>query len=119
MFGNPRPPLDYLANTNYSNPNTGKNRFDTWNPKLDLDNDGRMDRPPFRPFNFGPDGKPGIAGFDDDGINGPDDIGELGWPQTDDQPEALRAIQIKITFYDRTSKQVRETTLVQSLLYQP
>ncbi len=42
---------------------------------------------------------------------------EIGWINSDDQPYPLGAIQIKITFYDRTSKQVREATLVQSLLY--
>jgi hypothetical protein len=119
LFGVARPAPDYPVNTNYSNPATGKNRYDTWNPKVDLNNDGISDRPPFRPFNYGPDGKPGLADIDDDGINGVDDPGELGWYQTDDQPEALRAIQIKITFYDRTSRQVREATLVQSLVYLP
>ena len=32
----------------------------------------------------GPDGKPGEAGVDDDGINGIDDAGELGTPDSDD-----------------------------------
>lgn len=32
----------------------------------------------------GPDGQPGVAGTDDDGINGVDDIAELGWPGSDD-----------------------------------
>ncbi len=30
------------------------------------------------------DGKPGVAGVDDDGINGTDDPGESGWPGSDD-----------------------------------
>jgi type II secretory pathway pseudopilin PulG len=33
---------------------------------------------------LGPDGKPGIANFDDDGINGIDDYGELGAYNSDD-----------------------------------
>lgn len=32
----------------------------------------------------GADGQPGRAGIDDDGQNGTDDAGELGWPNTDD-----------------------------------
>lgn len=35
-------------------------------------------------FLRGPDGAPGAAGVDDNGINGTDDDGELGWPGTDD-----------------------------------
>ena len=33
---------------------------------------------------LGADGAPGEAGTDDDGINGADDAGEIGWPGTDD-----------------------------------
>lgn len=122
-------------NTNYSNPVTNRNRFDTWNPRLSLTNTldtsvtpniAINECPPFRPFNFGTDGAPGQKNVDDDGDGNPDylpngtyDPKELGYPGTDDQPIALRAIQIKIVFYDRTSKQIRETTLIQSLLYQP
>ncbi len=36
----------------------------------------------------GPDGAPGVAGVDDDNINGVDDPGEIGWPLTDD-PQPL------------------------------
>jgi hypothetical protein len=107
------------------------NRFDTWNPQLDMQGDGTNDSPPFRPYNFGADGRPGFANVDDDGNGFKDyvtdpvtnllvpDPREIGWPQSDDQPVALSAIQIKITFYDVTSNQVREITLVQSLLYTP
>lgn len=101
----------------------GRNRYDTWNPQLDLLNQTSVvpayrDVPPFRPFNSGRDGKPGKANFDDDNLNGPDDAGELGWPGTDDFVP-LGAIQIKISFFDATSKQLKEVTLVQSLLYSP
>jgi|GEM_PF-2262028 len=113
------------------------NRYDTWNPALSLTNtkDGSgnaiTESPPFRPFNFGADRAPGTAGFDDDGNGKVDyvvdpvtgltvpDPREIGWPGSDDRPCPLTAIQIKITFYDRTAKQVRETTLVQSLSYTP
>ncbi len=32
----------------------------------------------------GPDGAWGVAGVDDDGLNGADDLGEAGWPGSDD-----------------------------------
>ncbi|HEY2251161.1 MAG TPA: hypothetical protein VGH74_08880, partial [Planctomycetaceae bacterium] len=127
----PTQPFDYsYPNTNYSNPASNMNRYDTWGPKLSLTAaDAAIplsECPPFRPFNYGNDGRPGLAYIDDDGDgnvdylpSGQPDLKELGWPNTDDQPVALSAIQIKITFYDRTSKQVREATLVQSLLYIP
>ncbi|WP_182865786.1 hypothetical protein [Stieleria mannarensis] len=35
-------------------------------------------------YSPGPDGQPGRAGVDDDGVNGQDDTGELGFPNTDD-----------------------------------
>ncbi len=35
-------------------------------------------------YSAGLDGQPGRAGFDDDGANGADDAGELGWPGSDD-----------------------------------
>ncbi|MHB8861704.1 MAG: hypothetical protein ACYC6N_04810 [Pirellulaceae bacterium] len=35
-------------------------------------------------WNAGPDGQPGIAGVDDDGVGGADDLSELGWPGSDD-----------------------------------
>src|SRR5204863_93573 len=104
-------------NSRYSDASLNRNRFDTWNPKIDHDGDaaGLEDVPPFRPFNFGPDKAPGAKGVDDDNDGIFDNISELGWPGTDDQPEPLRAIQIKITFFDPASQQVREVTLVQSL----
>ena len=108
------------------------NRYDTWNPLVSMtntkDTNGKpiSECPPFRPFTYGPDGRPGLANIDDDGDGNVDflpsglpDLKELGWINTDDQPSPLSAIQIKITFYDRTSKQIREATLVQSLLFTP
>lgn len=35
-------------------------------------------------YSGGPDGQPGVAMVDDDGANGTDDAGELGWPGSDD-----------------------------------
>ena len=110
------------------------NRYDTWHPSLNLWNNGGgtpiSDCPPYRPFNFGADGRPGKAGVDDDGNGSRDfitlangqvvpDPREIGYPGTDDQPVPLGAIQIKISFFDRTSNQLREVTFVQSLLYTP
>lgn len=40
------------------------------------------------PYAVGLDGQPGVAGTDDDKVNGQDDLGEKGWPDSDD-PEPL------------------------------
>lgn len=112
---------NYYPNLRYKDPSNNVNRFDTWNPALDHNNDGISDSPPFRPFSFGADGKPGVPFVDDDMDGIVDNASELGWPNpgSDDQPIPLTAIQIKITFYDKTSKQVKESTMVQSLRYTP
>src|SRR5262249_40413437 len=67
------------------------------------------------PMGLGPDGRPGKAGIDDNADGVIDDAGEIGAPGSDDFLP-LSAIQIKITFYDTTSKQLREMTFVHSLL---
>ncbi len=105
-------------NNYYSNSDNNQNRYDSWSPNIDLDGDGLNDHPPYRPTWIGPDMRPGMANFDDDGINGVDDAGELGWPGTDDFA-SLSAIQINVRFYDETSGQVREVTTVVSLAYSP
>ena len=109
----------------------GVNCFDTWNPNLLLSaaypppGNYSKDLPPYRPYGVGPDQRAGFSNVDDDGdghtdflANGHIDTKELGWPGSDDFLP-LTAIQIKISFYDATSKQLREVTLVQSLLYTP
>jgi hypothetical protein len=101
-------------NNYYSNSDEGRNRFDTWGPNIDLDGDWQHDNPPYRPVCVGPDGRPGKAHCDDDGCNGVDDAGELGWPGTDDVAP-LTAIQIKVRFYDDETHQLREATAVFSL----
>lgn len=105
-------------NNYYSNSDAGQNRYDSWSPNIDLDGDGRHDPPPFRPIWIGPDLRPGKAHCDDDCKNGIDDAGELGWPGTDDFAP-LTAIQIKVRFYDDSSRQLREVTTVFSLGYSP
>lgn len=40
-------------------------------------------------YSVGPDGRPGVAGVDDDGANGIDDFGELGFPGSDDRDNKL------------------------------
>lgn len=111
-------PVAGRPNNYYSNSDMGFNRYDSWSPNIDLDGDGKHDHPPFRPIWIGPDLKPGKAHFDDDGINGIDDAGELGWPGTDDFAP-LHAVQIKVRFYDEVSRQLREATAVISLGYCP
>jgi hypothetical protein len=44
-------------------------------------------------YSVGPDGRPGVAGVDDDGANGTDDVGELGWPGSDDRTNRLEAME--------------------------
>jgi len=111
-------PAANRPNNYYSNSDNGQNRYDSWSPNIDLDGDGFHDNPPFRPIWIGADLRPGNAHCDDDGINGVDDAGELGWPGTDDFAP-LTAIQIKVRFYDESSGQLREVTLVFSLAYSP
>lgn len=83
------------------------NRYDTWHPFATLP------QPPYRPVSTGSDGVNGAPG-DDDGVNGPDDAGELGFPGTDDEI-ALKAIRITIRYFDVASNQMRQLSLVHSL----
>jgi hypothetical protein len=54
--------------------------------------------PHFELADPGADGKPGRANYDDDGLNGVDDVGELGWPGTDDIPRVERLGNARIRF---------------------
>lgn len=130
-----------IKNSTYSPLNSY--RFDTWHPNApDIINnstgvitpDGFPDPPPFRPVGFGTDRKPGKGAsnsnptdprFDDNGnsvvdydytaASHPPDFGELEAAGSDDSPIPLSAIQIKIRFFDITSNQTREITMVVSL----
>ncbi|MAG93568.1 MAG: hypothetical protein CMJ48_07445 [Planctomycetaceae bacterium] len=99
------------------------NSFDTWHPHASMPS-----RPPFRPLapyinsttstyipDVGPDGEPGEALVDDDGLNGPDDAGEIGWLGTDDE-RPLKAIQIRIRYLDPTSGHMKQQTIVIDLV---
>ncbi len=88
-------------------------RFDTWHPLASISGNGE---PPIVPFNRGVDGLPGVAGTDDDSNSRIDDLSELGWSGSDDRPESLSAIQITINYRDISSSQVRQVTIVQSLV---
>jgi len=89
--------------------------YDTWHSQMDLDGDGTLEAPPFRPVSFGADGLPGTAGVDDD-LNGTvDDFSEALFPNTDDSFLPLRAIRITIRFLDEGSDQMRQMTIVHSL----
>lgn len=46
---------------------------------------------------LGTDGQPGVAGTDDDGANGIDDPGEIGWPTSDDEtlPGAMAEVYLQ------------------------
>lgn len=45
-----------------------------------------------RRFTLGADGAPGVLNFDDNGINGQDDVGEIGYPGSDDTPNTIVTI---------------------------
>ena len=136
--GIPQPPYGfYCANNSrsayYSNgglvagtPTT--NRYDTWGPSVTLITGGTYttpNNPPYRPIWAGPDGKPGIAGKDDDFDGVVDNATELGWSgpnfqiagYSSDDFAPLTAIKITIRFYDVTSNQVRDISEVFSLAY--
>ncbi|MBW3539952.1 MAG: hypothetical protein KY476_06765 [Planctomycetes bacterium] len=71
--------------------NDDRNRiFDTWHTQVDINGDATMDPPPFRPTR--PPGAP------------------LGTPLP------MRAIQITVRYYDPSSDQTRQLTLVEDLL---
>jgi hypothetical protein len=78
----------------------------------------RPSPPPFRGALPGKDGLPGDRGFDDDQNSQVDygasglDRNELGWPGTDDIPLPLKAIQIRITFFENTTRQLRDVTFL-------
>jgi len=120
--------------TGYSATPDYGNRFDTWHPALG--GPGFPAPAPYRGVHqpsatiFGVDGMPGVANLDDDndGITdfddvnangvfdaGEEDADEVGWIGTDDE-RPLRAIRIRIRFYDPKSAQVRQLTLTHSLV---
>lgn len=116
--------VGYFAQTNNLNPTYGpqtspNNRcFDTWHADLGT----TLGRAPFRPARVGADLQPGRASYDDDngdGDNDPntgaDDAAELGWPDTDDEPISIRAIQIRIRYLDISSGLVREVSIIEQL----
>ncbi len=47
----------------------------------------------FYPSDPGYDAAPGITGVDDDGVNGTDDVGERGYPGSDDAPRSWVVVQ--------------------------
>lgn len=47
----------------------------------------------FREIDRGPDGQPGQASTDDNGVSGDDDSGELGWVNTDDKARNFVIVQ--------------------------
>ncbi|MCA9097857.1 MAG: prepilin-type N-terminal cleavage/methylation domain-containing protein [Planctomycetaceae bacterium] len=116
------PPFNFgNNNTTFGEfPNSGANGncYDTWHPTGTA---GFMPggAAPYRPvlFDFGPDGQPGIAGTDDDGVNGIDDLNELGSALSDDValPQPLTMIRIHIRYVDQKSDQMRDVIIVHSL----
>ncbi len=121
-------PVGYYNQQPFPNPVGGQlgwinkqygNRYDTWHP-FDQTPLNNADPPPFgnppyrplSPFN-GEDRQPGT--FEDDDLSkGLNDPGEQGWLGSDDEVP-LKAIQITIRFFDVTSDQMRQVTLIFSL----
>jgi prepilin-type N-terminal cleavage/methylation domain-containing protein len=101
------------VNYGNNNPNTAagynKNVYDTWTA------DASVDVAPFRNFDTGIDGQPGVAGIDDDKINGIDDAGEAGWPGSDDWHD-MKAIAIHIRYYDVPTQSMRDLTILHSFV---
>ena len=64
-------------------------------------------------YALGADGYPGVATVDDDNANGVDDLGETGWPESDD-PEPLNTDPDDPTF--RLTTWLNDTTLTAALL---
>jgi type II secretory pathway pseudopilin PulG len=100
------------------------NVYDTWHPSFK--NDGVDStppvKPPYRPWDKGPDGVWGKAADlptfngDDDGNGMVDDIEERGFLGSDDRPRPLRAIQFHLRYVDPVSNQMRDLTIVHSLI---
>jgi len=108
----------YPNSTNPGYSFAGNYRFDTWHPQVKINSTVAFP-PPYRAALPGADGLPGHANYDDDqnsvvdyGNSTPPDRNELGWPGTDDVPLPLRAIQVRITFFETTTRQLRDVTLV-------
>ncbi len=102
------------------NPNGYGNCFDTWHISIGpIAPNANAILPPYL---LGPDQRPGIANYDDDGngitdINGAGqwDIGEIGAAGSDDTPR-IQAIQITIRYLDVSSNQLRQVTIQHSLV---
>jgi len=108
----------YPNSTNPGYSFAGNYRFDTWHPQVKIGSAVPLP-PPYRAALPGADGRPGHPNYDDDqnsvvdyGNGAIPDRNELGWPGTDDIPLPLRAIQIRITFFETSTRQLRDVTLV-------
>lgn len=105
------------SNANYGSGSTTGNPFtnvyDTWTADTTNVSGGA----PFKlvPSGVGADGKPGVAGVDDDLQHGTDDPGETGWPGSDDLLY-LRAITIHIRYYDISSGSTRDLTILHAFV---
>lgn len=119
--------IGFFTQANNLNPAYGpqaapNNRcFDTWHPDLAVPGLG-TGKAPFRPARVGPDGQPGRANYDDDNgdgdndtTTGADDVAELGWPDTDDLPITVKAIQIRVRYLDLSTGLIRELTIIEQL----
>lgn len=88
----------------FSNATTAAVTYDTWS--FHYENDG------INQGGLGSTPDEGTNGLDDDNINGVDDIGERETSLPYDVP--LRGLQVKLRVYERDSRQIRETSVIQS-----
>jgi prepilin-type N-terminal cleavage/methylation domain-containing protein len=109
-------------NSNYGPLGAGNRCFDTWHPGLGSVGPPVSGVAPFRPALPGRDGSPGSAPDPGRGHSGDDDqdgvvdnIEELGWPNTDDIPIALKAIKIRVQYRDTSTGLVRDITIIEPL----
>ena len=89
--------------------------YDTWsfyyerNPWIDSDGDGVFDAG--EPGDEDGDGilNEGTDGFDNDGVNGVDDLGER--ETSPPYPIPLRGLQVRIRIYEPDTRQVRQSSV--------
>lgn len=110
-------------NAAYGPAAAGNRCFDTWHADFGpafMATKISMGYAPFRPALAGYDGAPGKAGVDDDDPDGDpttgiDDAAELGWPNSDDIPISIKAVQIRVRYLDISSGLVREITIIEQV----
>ena len=116
--GMPQPHFDLANHWPVNHPTRLDRTYDTWSTHYamnapDEDPDPTHARAPDQHY-VGNVLVTANDGFDDDGLNGPDDLGESMYAPP--HPYPLRAIQVKIRAFEPSSRQIREVTVTQDFL---